>query len=130
MPICRTHGGDERYLTEIAEEVRALGVAMEIALLHGDPVKELAAFVVSHHLDLLVMGPHGHRMLGDLLLGQTVDPLRHRVTNPVLVARQPSGLAPPDPGSPGRDDRGLHRHGVYFTISIDRVSTRAGVCRR
>jgi manganese transport protein len=78
---------DERYLVEIAEEVRALGVAVEIALLQGDPVNELAEFVRSHKLDMLVMGSHGHRLLGDLLFGQTVDPLRHRVEIPVLVAR-------------------------------------------
>jgi len=79
---------DEQYLLEIAEEVRASGVAAEIALPHGDPAKELSDFVVSHGVDMLVMGSHGHRLLGDLLLGQTVDPVRHRVGNvPVLVVR-------------------------------------------
>ena len=78
---------DEQYLMDIAEEIRALGVAVEIELLHGDPVKELAAFATKQGLDMLVMGSHGHRMLGDLLFGQTVDPLRHRVDIPVLVAR-------------------------------------------
>jgi len=78
---------DEQYLMEIAEEIRALGVAVEIELLHGDPVRELAAFATRQGLDMLVVGSHGHRMLGDLLFGQTVDPLRHRVDIPVLVAR-------------------------------------------
>jgi hypothetical protein len=35
----------------------------------------------------LVMGSHGHRLLGDLLLGQTVDPVRHQVDIPLLVVR-------------------------------------------
>ena len=35
---------DEQYLLEIAEEVRALGIAVEIALVHGDPSRELIAF--------------------------------------------------------------------------------------
>jgi manganese transport protein len=78
---------DEQYLASIAEEVRQMGVVVEIALPHGDPVKELAAFVSSHGADLLVMGSHGHRLLGDILLGQTVDPVRHRVDIPVFVAR-------------------------------------------
>jgi manganese transport protein len=78
---------DESYLLEIAEEIRSTGVAVEIALAYGDPSKELVAFATSHKVDLLVMGSHGHRLLGDLLWGQTVDPVRHRVDIPVLVVR-------------------------------------------
>ena len=78
---------DEKYLLEIAAEVRASGVAVEIALPHGDPSQELVTFAVSHGVDMLVMGSHGHRLLGDLLWGQTVDPVRHRVAIPVLVVR-------------------------------------------
>jgi manganese transport protein len=78
---------DEQYLLEIAEEVRASGVVVEIALPHGDPSKELVNYAASHKVDMLVMGSHGHRLLGDLLWGQTVDPVRHRVKIPVLVVR-------------------------------------------
>jgi manganese transport protein len=78
---------DENYLLEIAEEIRSTGVAVEIALAYGDPSKELVTFAASHKVDLLVMGSHGHRLLGDLLWGQTVDPVRHRVDIPVLVVR-------------------------------------------
>jgi len=78
---------DERYLADIAAELRALDVAVEIALPHGDPVTELASFAASHKVDLLVMGSHGHRLLGDILLGETVDPVRHRLDIPVLVVR-------------------------------------------
>jgi manganese transport protein len=60
---------------------------VEIALAYGDPAKELAAFAVSHRVDMLVMGSHGHRLLGDLLWGETVDPVRHRVDMPVVVVR-------------------------------------------
>jgi manganese transport protein len=76
---------DEQYLLEIAAEVRDAGVAVEIALPQGDPSKELISFVESHGVDMLVMGSHGHRLIGDLLWGQTVDPVRRRVGIPVLV---------------------------------------------
>jgi manganese transport protein len=78
---------DEQYMLEIAEEVRSSGVAVEIALAYGDPSRELIAFAVSHKVDMLVMGSHGHRLLGDLLWGETVDPVRHQVDIPVLVVR-------------------------------------------
>jgi len=78
---------DEQYLQEIAEELRASGVAVEIALPNGDPARELVRFAETHGVDMLVMGSHGHRLLGDLLLGETVDPVRHQVGIPVLVVR-------------------------------------------
>ena len=78
---------DEQYLLEIAKEVQSFGVAVEIALPHGDPAKELIKYADSHKVDLLVMGSHGHRLLGDLLWGETVDPVRHQVEVPVLVVR-------------------------------------------
>jgi manganese transport protein len=78
---------DEQYLLEIADEIRSLGVAVEIALPHGDPSRELINYAASHKVDMLVMGSHGHRLIGDLLWGQTVDPVRHQVKIPVLVVR-------------------------------------------
>ena len=78
---------DEQYLLEIAEEVRSSGVVVEIALPHGDPARELVSYIASHKVDMLVMGSHGHRLLGDILLGETVDPVRHQVKIPVLVVR-------------------------------------------
>jgi len=78
---------DEEYLFEIAEEMRSSGIAAEIALFHGDPSKEIIRYMTSHKVDMLVMGSHGHRLLGDLLLGETVDPVRHQVDIPVMVVR-------------------------------------------
>ncbi|MFH0882346.1 MAG: Nramp family divalent metal transporter [bacterium] len=78
---------DEQYLETIASEIRGTGVVVEIALPHGNPAKELVTYAKTHDVDLLVMGSHGHRLLGDLLLGQTVDPVRHGVEIPVLVVR-------------------------------------------
>ncbi len=78
---------DEQYLNDIAEELRTAGVSVEIALAFGDPAKELSNFVKAHKVDMLVMGSHGHKLLGDLLWGETVDPVRHLVEIPVLVVR-------------------------------------------
>ena len=38
-------------------------------------------------VDLLVVGSHGHGLVRDLLLGQTVDRVRHRLEVPMLIAR-------------------------------------------
>lgn len=76
---------DESYLMEIAQELRGTGIAVEIALAYGQPSAELVRFAVSHQVDMLVMGSHGHRLLGDLLWGETVEPVRHKVKIPILV---------------------------------------------
>ncbi len=78
---------DEQYLLEIAGEIQSLGVPVEIDLEGGDPATELVKFVETHGVDMLVMGSHGHRLLGDILWGETVDPVRHDVGIPVLVVR-------------------------------------------
>ncbi len=78
---------DEKYLLEIAEELRSTGTPVEIALAFGDPAKEVVKFAEEHGVDMLVMGSHGHRTFGDLLWGETVAPVRHKVSIPVLVVR-------------------------------------------
>jgi manganese transport protein len=35
-----------------------------------------------------VIGAHGHRFLKDLILGTTVEKVRHRVKVPVLIVRK------------------------------------------
>jgi manganese transport protein len=78
---------DEEYLVEIAEQIRNYGVPVEIALAFGNPASEIIKFVTSHKTDLLVMGAHGHRLLSDILLGETVEPVRHKLNIPILVVR-------------------------------------------
>ena len=70
-----------------SEDSCACGVVAEIALGHADPAKELINYAASHKVDMLVMGSHGHRLRGDLLGEQTVDPVRHQVDIPVLVVQ-------------------------------------------
>ena len=78
---------DENYLQGIADEIRDSGVPVEIELAFGNPTEELSKFTVSHKVDLLVMGSHGHRLVGDLIWGETVEPLRYKVKIPILVVR-------------------------------------------
>jgi manganese transport protein len=77
----------ELYRHELAE----LGVEATFDLGFGNPVEELIALVRQHKPDLIVLGAHGHRIVGDLVHGTTVERLRHRVAVPVLVV--PSGAS-------------------------------------
>jgi manganese transport protein len=77
------HNNLERY----AEKLRAAGHRATVLAGHGNPAAAIARLVNANPVDLLVMGSHGHRGLKDLLLGATVDAVRHRVNVPVLVVK-------------------------------------------
>jgi manganese transport protein len=79
----------ELYVTELTE----LGVDAVFDLGFGDPADELALLIEQHRPDLVVIGSHGHKGVGDLVHGTTVESLRHRVSVPLLVV--PAGRAAP-----------------------------------
>jgi manganese transport protein len=76
---------DRTRISELADHLRSCGLHVEAALGYGKPADELVRIAREQELDLLVLGTHGHGFLADLALGQTVSPLLHRLTIPVLV---------------------------------------------
>jgi manganese transport protein len=76
---------DQRRLELYAGELRELGVDSEYDLGFGVPAEELAKLVEQHKPDLIVLGSHGHRGMGDIVHGTSVERLRHRVKVPVMV---------------------------------------------
>ena len=62
-----------------------------IALLgYRKRVREITRLVQENNADLLIMGAHRHNWIFDLVFGQTVNSVRHRVDIPVLVVNIPS----------------------------------------
>ncbi len=53
----------------------------------GDPATELIKIAGEANVDLIAMSTHGHRLLGDIIHGTTVDRVRHTVRVPVLLLR-------------------------------------------
>jgi manganese transport protein len=53
----------------------------------GKPANSISRLSRENNLDLLVMGAHGHKGVKDLILGTTVNSVRHQVTIPVLIVR-------------------------------------------
>jgi manganese transport protein len=76
---------DLAALEAFASQFRSRGVRTTIHLGHGDAIEELARLVNESGADLLVTGSHGHRLIGDLVLGATASGVRHRVRCPVLT---------------------------------------------
>ena len=78
---------DRRYLDERAEELRRAGVSVSVHLALGDPPTEIIKLAEAEHCDLIAMAAHGHRLVGDLILGSTIHVVRHKTHLPVLLVR-------------------------------------------
>jgi manganese transport protein len=76
---------DAANLQRYADQLTQQGYNATIRQGQGNSIKAIADIVNNAQADLLVMGAHGHRGLMDILLGSTVDAVRHRVKVPVLI---------------------------------------------
>jgi manganese transport protein len=84
----RESDADERYLAHLVDSLGDRGYKARAVLLHGpDPAGALVSHLRQDPVDLLVVGSHGHGLVRDLLLGQTVDRVRHGLEVPMLIAR-------------------------------------------
>ena len=63
------------------------GFDVESDLAFGEPATEIVKWVEEKGCDLIAMSTHGHRLLGDLLLGTTASRVQHQVEVPVLMLR-------------------------------------------
>ncbi|SMD17481.1 Nramp family divalent metal transporter [Pedobacter nyackensis] len=73
----------QKYCDNLAE----LGYKSTPHIGYGSAVKAIVEISNENKLQLLVMGAHGHKGLKDIILGTTVDSVRHKVTIPVLIVR-------------------------------------------
>jgi manganese transport protein len=78
---------DRRYLDGIAETVRRSGLKVSAKLALGNPPTEIIKTAETEGCDLIAMGGHGHKLLGDLIHGSTVHEVRHGTGLPMLLVR-------------------------------------------
>jgi nucleotide-binding universal stress UspA family protein len=75
------------YLEEVRRGFEAAGVSAQADLAFGEPAAEIVRWIQRHGCDLVAMGTHGHRLLGDVILGFTASRVQHAVSVPVLLLR-------------------------------------------
>jgi len=78
---------DRSYLEETAARLRGDGLSVTAYLALGNPPTELLKAAKTQHCDLIAMTSHGHRLLGDLVFGSTINEVRHKTHIPILVVR-------------------------------------------
>jgi nucleotide-binding universal stress UspA family protein len=78
---------DRAYLERVAGEMRDGGLTVRTHLAMGDPSAELLKTVVAEECDLIALTTHGHKLLGDIVHGSTIEKVRHNTSVPLLVVR-------------------------------------------
>lgn len=77
---------DRRYLEDTATRLRSeTGLIVDAKLALGDPPREILKLAEDGNCDLIAMTTHGHRLIGDILFGSTIEYVRHRTRIPLLV---------------------------------------------
>jgi nucleotide-binding universal stress UspA family protein len=78
---------DRAYLEQTAAALRAQGLTVTAHLALGDPPNEILKTAQTEHCDLIAMTSHGHRLIGDIIYGSTINEVRHKTAIPVLLVR-------------------------------------------
>jgi manganese transport protein len=78
---------DGDYLEKTAATLRAQGLKADTLLALGSPPAEIVKVAISSGCDLIAMASHGHKLIGDLIYGSTIDKVRHETKVPLLVVR-------------------------------------------
>ena len=78
---------DEDYqkLITYQEQLKSNGVVAEFELGFGNPKQAIPQLVEKNKCDLLVMGTHGHKTFKDLILGTTIESVRHNIKIPLVL---------------------------------------------
>jgi manganese transport protein len=80
-------GLDILSLNEYVTSLASKGYIAHYELGYGRRTQAIPHIVNNFNADLLVMGSHGHDWLSDLLFGQTIDTVRHRIKVPLLAVK-------------------------------------------
>ncbi len=78
---------DQKGLQNYVDQLSEKGFLANPVVGYGNPKRSIPKLVKQFDADLLIIGAHGHHFFKDLLLGTTVNTVRHRVNIPVLVVR-------------------------------------------
>jgi manganese transport protein len=76
---------DYQNLVRYQQSLSEKGIPSEIHLGFGNPKFVIPELLKKNNCDALVMGTHGHRTIKDLLLGSTIENVRHSVSVPLIL---------------------------------------------
>jgi nucleotide-binding universal stress UspA family protein len=96
LRVAHFHTRDERAcevedaesdIERAAEELRALGVAVNTLIVAGEPGEVIVREAEELQADLIAMATHGHGWAKRLVLGSTAEHVRHNSSVPLLLVK-------------------------------------------
>lgn len=78
---------DRAYLDQVARQLQAEGFRVTARHAAGKPSEEILKAARADGCDLIAMTTHGHRLLQDVILGETIEKVRHQSEVPLFVVR-------------------------------------------
>ena len=83
---------DWKYLEEIAARLRSeTGLTVTTQLALGNPPDQILKVAEAEGVGLIAMASHGHRLVGDIIHGSTIESVRHRTRTAMLIVPPPKG---------------------------------------
>ncbi len=76
---------DLEYLETTAARLTGTGLRVDTLLALGNPPNEITKAAEANGCDLIALASHGHKLIGDIVYGSTIDKVRHNTTIPLLV---------------------------------------------
>ena len=76
---------DRAYLERISEQLKKDNIHASILLAMGDPSTEILKAAREEKCDLIAMTTHGHRLIGDIIYGETIERVRHHADVPLFI---------------------------------------------
>lgn len=76
---------DSEYLGKLAGQLRGEGLKVDTLLALGNPPNEIVKTASTTGCDLIALASHGHKLIGDLIYGSTIDRVRHNTRVPLIV---------------------------------------------
>ena len=83
-----------RNSQKIQKTLSNSNIKFEGVLLKGRPSEKLREFARKRNVDLIVMGKHGHGLIGSLLLGSETSKVVKASDKPVLITKAKKGRKP------------------------------------
>jgi|SRR5579863_2148738 len=80
---------DRAYLEQVASGLQAEGFRVTARHSTGKPSEEILKAAREEGCDLIAMTTHGHRLLQDVILGETIEKVRHQSEIPIFLVHAP-----------------------------------------
>lgn len=76
---------DFQKLKQYQEQLEKENIQTEIQLGFGNPKNAIPQLLLKNNCDMLVMGTHGHKTVKDIILGTTIESVRHEIKVPLVL---------------------------------------------